>query len=68
MHHPRGFSLRFGIGARHISVSTSGVAPKIVAFGRDFPQVNLALSLHAAADELRSRLVPMSKAFGLDKL
>jgi adenine C2-methylase RlmN of 23S rRNA A2503 and tRNA A37 len=59
---------RFGIGARHISVSTSGVAPKIVAFGRDFPQVNLALSLHAATDDLRSRLVPMNKAYDLAKL
>jgi 23S rRNA (adenine(2503)-C(2))-methyltransferase len=59
---------RFAIGARHISVSTSGVAPKIVAFGRDFPQVNLALSLHAATDELRSRLVPMNKAYDLAKL
>ncbi len=59
---------RFGIGARHISVSTSGVAPKIVQFGRDFPQVNLALSLHAANDALRSRLVPMNKAFPLAKL
>ena len=59
---------RFGIGARHISVSTSGVAPKIVAFGRDFPQVNLALSLHSATDELRSRLVPMNKAYDLAKL
>ena len=59
---------RFAIGSRHISVSTSGVAPKIVAFGRDFPQVNLALSLHAATDELRSRLVPMNKAYDLAKL
>ncbi len=59
---------RFAIGARHISVSTSGVAPKIVAFGRDFPQVNLALSLHAATDELRARLVPMNKAYDLAKL
>jgi 23S rRNA (adenine(2503)-C(2))-methyltransferase len=59
---------RFAIGARHISVSTSGVAPKIVAFGRDFPQVNLALSLHSANDELRSRLVPMNKAYDLAKL
>jgi 23S rRNA (adenine(2503)-C(2))-methyltransferase len=59
---------RFAIGARHISVSTSGVAPKIVAFGRDFPQVNLALSLHAATDELRTRLVPMNKAYDLAKL
>jgi 23S rRNA (adenine2503-C2)-methyltransferase len=59
---------RFAIGARHISVSTSGIAPKIVAFGRDFPQVNLALSLHSANDELRSRLVPMNKAYDLAKL
>jgi len=59
---------RLAIGARHISVSTSGVAPKIVQFGRDFPQVNLALSLHAATDELRTRLVPMNKAYPLAKL
>ena len=58
----------FAIGARHISVSTSGVAPKIERFAKDFPQVNLALSLHAADDELRSRLVPMNKAFPLAKL
>ncbi|MBI3288992.1 MAG: 23S rRNA (adenine(2503)-C(2))-methyltransferase RlmN [Elusimicrobia bacterium] len=59
---------RFGIGARHISVSTSGVAPRIEAFGRDFPQVNLAISLHAADDGLRSRLVPMNKAYNLAAL
>lgn len=59
---------QFGIGARHISVSTSGVAPKIEAFGRDFPQVNLAISLHAATDALRTRLVPMNKAFDLKAL
>jgi 23S rRNA (adenine2503-C2)-methyltransferase len=59
---------QFGIGARHISVSTSGVAPKIAMFGRDFPQVNLAISLHAATDALRTRLVPMNKAFNLAAL
>lgn len=59
---------QFGIGARHISVSTSGVAPKIEAFGRDFPQVNLAISLHAATDPLRTRLVPMNKAYDLKAL
>ncbi len=59
---------QFGIGARHISVSTSGVAPKIALFGRDFPQVNLAISLHAATDALRTRLVPMNKAFNLAAL
>ena len=58
----------FGIGARHISVSTSGIAPKIEAFGRDFPQINLAISLHAATDALRTRLVPMNKAYDLKAL
>jgi len=58
----------FGIGARHISVSTAGIAPKIERFGRDFPQVNLALSLHAAEDSLRARLVPLNKAYPLSRL
>lgn len=58
----------FGMGARHISVSTSGLAPQIERFAKDFPQVNLALSLHAAEDELRAKLVPVNKAFPLAKL
>jgi 23S rRNA (adenine2503-C2)-methyltransferase len=56
------------IGARHISVSTSGLAPQIERFAEDFPQVNLALSLHAADDVLRSRLVPLNKAYPLARL
>lgn len=59
---------QFGIGARHISVSTSGLAPQIERFAEDFPQVNLALSLHAADDGLRTRLVPVNKAYPLAKL
>ena len=59
---------RFAIGARHIAVSTVGLAPQIERFGRDFPQVNLALSLHAADDELRTRLVPANKAYPLERL
>lgn len=59
---------QFGIGARHISVSTAGLVPGIERFGSDFPQVNLALSLHCADDELRSRLVPVNKAYPLAKL
>ncbi len=59
---------QFGIGARHIAVSTSGLAPQIERFGKDFPQVNLALSLHSADEKLRTRLVPVNKAFGLRKL
>jgi adenine C2-methylase RlmN of 23S rRNA A2503 and tRNA A37 len=59
---------RFGIGARHISVSTSGLAPQIERFGEDFPQINLALSLHAADDALRTKLVPVNKAYPLKVL
>ena len=59
---------QFAIGARHISVSTSGLAPQIERFGRDFPQVNLALSLHAADDRLRTGLVPVNKAHSLARL
>jgi 23S rRNA (adenine(2503)-C(2))-methyltransferase len=59
---------QFGIGARHIAVSTSGLAPQIERFGKDFPQVNLALSLHSADEKLRTKLVPVNKAFGLKKL
>lgn len=59
---------QFGIGARHISVSTSGLAPQIERFGKDFPQVNLALSLHAADDALRTKLVPVNKAYPLAAL
>jgi 23S rRNA (adenine(2503)-C(2))-methyltransferase len=58
----------FAIGARHIAVSTSGIAPKIERFGVDFPQVNLAISLHAADDETRSRLVPLNKTYPLASL
>ncbi len=59
---------QFGIGARHIAVSTSGLAPQIERFAADFPQVNLALSLHAADDALRAKLVPLNKAFPLARL
>jgi 23S rRNA (adenine2503-C2)-methyltransferase len=59
---------QFGIGARHISVSTSGLAPQIERYGKEFPQVNLALSLHAADDELRTKLVPVNKAYPLERL
>ncbi len=58
----------FNLAARHISVSTSGIAPKISLFAENFPQVNFALSLHAASDELRNRLVPVNKAYPLDKI
>ncbi len=59
---------QFGLGARHISVSTSGLVPQIERFADEFPQVNLALSLHAPSDALRTRLVPLNKAYPLAEL
>jgi len=59
---------RLGLAQRHVSVSTVGLVPGIRRFADDFPQVNLALSLHAAEDELRSRLVPAAKAYPLAAL
>ena len=47
-----------GIGARSITVSTIGLPEQIRQFARDEPQVNLAISLHAATDELRRELIP----------
>ena len=52
---------RLGIGARHITVSTSGVVPGIDRMIEELPQVNLAISLHAATDALRDELVPINR-------
>jgi 23S rRNA (adenine2503-C2)-methyltransferase len=52
---------RLGVGARHITVSTSGVVPAIDRMVDELPQVNLAISLHAPDDELRDRLVPINR-------
>ena len=52
---------RLGIGARHITVSTSGVVPGIERMIDELPQVNLAISLHAATDALRDELVPINR-------
>ncbi len=53
---------------RSITVSTCGLVPKIYSFAEDFPQVNLAISLHAATQEKRERLMPVAKAYRLDEL
>ncbi|MDA8044658.1 MAG: 23S rRNA (adenine(2503)-C(2))-methyltransferase RlmN [Actinomycetota bacterium] len=57
-----------GISARHITVSTVGVIPGIRRLSRETLPVNLAVSLHAANDELRNRLVPLNKRYPLDHL
>jgi 23S rRNA (adenine2503-C2)-methyltransferase len=56
------------VGARRITVSTVGVPDKIVALGEEFPQVRLAVSLHAAIDELRDRIVPINRRYPLRQL
>jgi 23S rRNA (adenine2503-C2)-methyltransferase len=56
------------IGARHITVSTSGIVPKIYKFADEETQINFAISLHAPNTELRSRLMPINKAYKLDDL
>ena len=56
----------FGLAARSISVSTVGVVPGIDRFAAEPLQLNLAVSLHAATDELRDRLVPMNRTWPLE--
>ena len=56
------------IGARHITVSTCGLVPKINEFANEELQVNLAISLHAPNDEIRNRIMPVNKAYSLDVL
>jgi 23S rRNA (adenine2503-C2)-methyltransferase len=59
---------RLGIGARHITVSTSGVVPGMEAMITDLPQVNLAISLHAADDRLRDELVPINRKWPIARV
>ncbi|OLN22830.1 23S rRNA (adenine(2503)-C(2))-methyltransferase RlmN [Domibacillus antri] len=56
------------IGARHITVSTSGIIPKIYKFADEKTQINFAVSLHAPNDELRSKLMPINRAYKLKDL
>jgi 23S rRNA (adenine2503-C2)-methyltransferase len=53
----------FGLGARRITVSTVGIVPNIERFAREPGEVNLAVSLHAPNDEVRSRLVPYNSRY-----
>lgn len=64
LHDPAGFNL----GWRHLSVSTAGIVPGIERFAREDWEVNLAISLHAPNDELRSRLMPVARQYSLKDL
>lgn len=56
------------VGARHITVSTCGLPTQMVEFTRAFPQVTLAVSLHAPNDELRGGLMPVNRLHPLREL
>jgi len=60
--------LGFGYSPRRITVSTVGLVTGIEKLGRENLKVNLAISLHAASDEVRSRLMPVNRAWNLEAL
>ncbi len=64
INHPKGLA----IGARHITVSTSGLIPRIKDFAHLGIQYNLALSLHAPNNEVRSSLMQINKRFPIEEL
>ena len=61
---PKGIDL----GARHITVSTSGLVPKINEFANNPKQVNLAISLHAPNNKIRNEIMPVNKAYPIEEL
>ncbi|MDP9017140.1 MAG: 23S rRNA (adenine(2503)-C(2))-methyltransferase RlmN [Candidatus Eremiobacteraeota bacterium] len=58
----------FGLGNRHITISTVGLVPQIDKFGDEHLQVNLAISLHAPNDEVRSGIMPVNRKWKLEEL
>ena len=57
-----------GIGARHITVSTSGLAPQIKKLAGEPLQIRLAISLHGATDEVRNQLMPINRKYNIETL
>ena len=57
-----------GIGARHITVSTSGLAPQIRKLADEHVQIRLAISLHGATDEVRNQIMPVNRRYNLETL
>lgn len=64
INHPHGLA----IGARHITISTCGIIDKINQYATEGIQTNLAISLHAPNDEIRSQLMPINSKYPLDDL
>src|SRR3954470_7800549 len=59
---------RFGLGARHVTISTSGVVPGMDRLTYERPQYTLAVSLHAARAELRDVLVPLNRRYPVSEV
>ncbi|MFV0415828.1 MAG: 23S rRNA (adenine(2503)-C(2))-methyltransferase RlmN [Chthoniobacterales bacterium] len=57
-----------GLGARHITISSSGLAPQIKKLADEPKQIRLAISLHAATDEVRSRIMPVNRKYPIAEL
>lgn len=64
INHPKALA----IGARHITVSTCGLPDQIRRYAKEGLQINLAISLHAPNDEIRSKLMKINRSYPLDKL
>ena len=64
INHPKSLAL----GSRHITISTCGIVPKIKEFMNNGKQINLAISLHAPNNELRSKIMLINKVYNLDLL
>lgn len=64
LNHPHGFA----IGARHITVSTCGLVPMIEKYANEGIQINLAISLYAPSDEIRNKIMPISRKYPIDEL
>lgn len=60
--------MAFGIGARRITISTSGVVPAIEKYSKEGVQFVLAVSLHAGTNELRNQLVPLNRKYPIERL
>ena len=58
----------FNIGARHISISTAGIIEGIKKLAQEKLELNLAISLHAPNDQLRSKIMPVNKKYPLSKI
>lgn len=57
-----------GLGARHMTVSTSGLVPRILDFAEQPLPVRLAISLHGATDAVRDRIMPVNRRYPLEEL